>query len=236
MNTLLQTESVQIACPTTGRATLTKILICADGAIDGAKLQELLAPEIAVDVMSEDCDLSDIPGHAVTFSPDVLILDTGLPGFDVRFTIQQILERSQNTRIVALSASSLPKDIVKLVAAGAQAYLPRFPKIGELRDAVETVIGNRIYISQRLTDNGSSGRDNSSQTIPAGPETLTNRERDILKLLADGNTSRKIAEALGISEKTVESHRGNIKAKLGLSSVAELTKYAIRHKITTLDG
>jgi len=216
---------------------MTRILICANGAIDKAELAQACTPEFEAEILSEDCDVASIAGVAAGLAPDVLVLDTGLPGFNVRSTIQQILERSQNTRIVALSASSLPRDIVKLVAAGAQAYLPRFPKIGELRDALETVINNRIYISQRLTDNGSSGRDiSSSHSGPAGPEALTPRERDILKLLTDGNTSRKIAAALGISEKTVESHRGNIKAKLGLSSVAELTKYAIRHKITTLDG
>lgn len=215
----------------------TKILLCTGGTIDPDELKQTFAPDINAEIFSNGCDLTGVPSMASRIAPDVLVLDTGMPGFNVRSTIQQILEHSQNTRIVALSASSQPRDIVKLVAAGAQAYLPRFPKIGELRDAVETVIGNRIYISQRLTDNGSSGRDNTiNHSSPAGPDTLTPRERDILRLLADGNTSRKIADYLGISEKTVESHRGNIKAKLGLSSVAELTKYAIRHKITTLDA
>ena len=215
----------------------TRILICANGTVEGTKLQEICAPDIAVDIAVGDCDLTALPNTVCEVEPDVLILDTGLPGFNVKLTIQQILHQLPNTRIVALSASSRPRDIVKLIAAGAQAYLPRHPKIGELRDAVETVIGNRIYISQRLTDNGSPGRDDShSTTRPSGPQALTARERDILKLLADGHTSRKIAQSLGISEKTVESHRGNIKAKLGLGSVAELTKYAIRNKITSLDA
>jgi DNA-binding NarL/FixJ family response regulator len=190
---------------------------------------------MAVDFAGRGCDLASIPDVSFENDPDVLILDTGLPGFDVKSTIQRILARYPNIRIVALSASSLPKDIVKLIAAGAQAYLPRCPKIGELKDAVETVISNRIYISQRLTDNESPGRDDSlSASRPTEPETLTAREREILKLLADGHTSRKIGGMLGISEKTVESHRGNIKAKLGIGSVAELTKYAIKHKITSL--
>lgn len=238
MDTMLTTELAKAPCATPRGASLTTtILICADRTIDAAELQRTCTPDINAEVMIEDCNLAAVADVAANLSPDVLILDTGMSGFDVKSTIQHILKRSQKTRIVALAASSLPKDIVKLVAAGAQACLPRFPKIGELRDAVETVIGNRIYISQRLTDNGSFGRDDSSSNSGlAGPETLTARERDILKLLADGNTSRKIATALGISEKTVESHRGNIKAKLGLSSVAELTKYAIRHRITTLDG
>lgn len=237
MDALGTARLAEVAESTTGGGTVaTKILLCTNGTIDASELKQVFAP-LAVEVVSNGSDVAGIPGMASRVAPDVLVLDTGMPGFNVRSTIQQILEHSQKTRIVALSASSQPRDIVKLVAAGAQAYLPRFPKIGELRDAVETVIGNRIYISQRLTDNGSSGRDNGSvHSSPVEPETLTARERDILKLLADGNTSRKIAEMLGISEKTVESHRGNIKAKLGLSSVAELTKYAIRHKITTLDA
>ena len=207
----------------------------AGDSIGVAELKSVLNADYEVEVIPGQSDLQDLSRLVAEQEPDLMILDTGLKGFDVRSTIQRILEGTPKTRIIALSDASAPKDVIKLIAAGAQAYLPRDPKIGELRDAVETVIGNRIYISQLLTDNGGPGREKAgSLSRPPSPETLTAREREVLKLLADGRTSRQTAGALGISEKTVESHRGNIKAKLGLSSVAELTKYAVRHKITSL--
>ena len=213
------------------------ILTLAGDSLDSATLKDAFGPDHQVEMIHSQSDLHEAARLVADAEPDLLILDTSLKGFDAKSTIQRILEGKPNTKIVALSDPTAPKVIIKLIAAGAQACLPRHPKIGELRDAVDTVISNRIYISQRLTDNGSPGREKSpAASRHASPGALTARELDILKCLADGRTSRQTAEALGISEKTVETHRGNIKAKLGLNTVAELTKYAVRHKITSLDG
>jgi DNA-binding NarL/FixJ family response regulator len=218
-----------------GTGLVTRVLICANGTIDLGQLRDACAPGLTIEALNGGTDPKTVALVAAEHDADVVIIDTSLPDFDARSAFQQILQHKSVIRIIALSDSTLPKDIVKIIAAGAQACLSRYPRIGELKDAVETVINNRIYISQRLTDNESPGRDDShSASRPTEPEMLTAREREILKLLADGHTSRQIGDKLGISEKTVESHRGNIKAKLRLGSIAELTKYAIKHQITSL--
>ena len=168
--------------------------------------------------------------------PDIVLIDTNLPNLDARSTIRRILGQKPDVRIIALSARSDHKEVIALLAAGAQACLTNQPLADDLHDAIATVLDNRIYISPRLQN----ASETQAACPPASNETSTSsglspREQQVLKLLADGFTSKQIGEVLFISEKTVESHRGNIMTKLDIHTIAELTKYALRHKLTSLN-
>lgn len=145
----------------------TRILICADRAVDGKALQETCSPELDVAVVAPETGHQSAAQLVGEMEPDILIVDTGLPDFNAKAAFQEILQQKPNIRIIALARAANYHDTTELIAAGAQAYLPRRPSIGELQDAVETVINNRIYISRRLTDTGGPGRDKSnSASLP----------------------------------------------------------------------
>ncbi len=167
--------------------------------------------------------------------PDVVILDVAMPDLNGLEAARQLLEQQPQLRIVALSMHSDRRYVAGMLEAGAQGYLLKDCAAEELADAIRTVVGGRVYLSPSVSGQVVEAlrQRNLEQAGPAA--RLTPREREVLQLLAEGHATRRIAQRLHLSVKTVETHRRQLMEKLDLHSVADLTRYALREGITTLD-
>ncbi len=157
-------------------------------------------------------------------APDVILLDLNMPVLGGLPATEIILESAPDTRILILSMHDSPEYISTALAHGAMGYVLKDVPTEEIKTAIDTVMAGSKYLCT-----GASG----SLTPPTagGREVLTSREQTILLQLARGKSNREVGEELGISVRTVETHRKNIKRKLGISSTAGLTRYAMEHGV-----
>ena len=159
-----------------------------------------------------------------TLDPDVILMDLNMPDMGGLSATEIILERRPGTRIVLLSMHDSPEYISSALNHGAMGYLLKDVPTDEIKLAIDTVMRGERYLCT-----GAQG----SLTLKGGGarETLTGREQTILLQLAQGRSNKEVALALDISVRTVETHRKNIKRKLGISSTAGLTRYALEHGV-----
>jgi two-component system response regulator NreC len=181
-------------------------------------------PGWSVEAEAGDIDraLRAVLGH----KPDVLVLDLNLGGVSSLEHIPELLERSPGTRIVVLTMQTEPGYARDALRAGASAYVLKESAEDELVSAVSAAARGETYLTPRI------GAMIAAE--PAGSEAdgeLTRREQEILRLLALGHTNGEIADQLFLSRRTIETHRATIQRKLDLSTRAELTRYAIEHKL-----
>lgn len=166
-----------------------------------------------------------------TAKPDVVVMDINLPDVSGIDTTKQLLAEAPSTRVVALSAYSDRVHVVGAFRAGAMGYVVKDCAVDELVTAIRTVDEGGRYMSPSIANLVLSGL----ATRHEKTDTLTEREREVLRLLADGKAMKQAAIELRISTKTVETHRRSIMEKLQLYSVAELTKHAIREGYSSLN-
>ncbi len=156
--------------------------------------------------------------------PDVILLDLNMPGLSGLNATEMILEERPDTRILILSMHDSPEYISTALSHGAKGYILKDVPTDEIRTAIDTVMRGEEYLC--------TGAKGSLQPkISDGRETLTSREQTILLELAQGHSNKEVANSLNISVRTVETHRNNIKRKLGISSTAGLTRYALEHGV-----
>lgn len=157
-------------------------------------------------------------------APDVILLDLNMPGLSGLNATEMILEKRPDTRIVILSMHDSPEYISTALNHGARGYILKDVPTEEIRTAIDTVMAGEVYLC--------TGAKGSLQPkISDGRVALTGREQTILLELAQGKSNKEVAIALNISVRTVETHRKNIKGKLGISSTAGLTRYALEHGV-----
>jgi len=170
-----------------------------------------------------------------TLQPNVVLMDIGLPGMSGMQATKLILERHPEVSVVALSGQTERRYVVDMLAAGARGYVTKGAAFEELSGAIRAVAAGRAFVSQSVTDlilrDYTGKRPHSDEDA-----TLSKREEDVLKGVADGKTSREIGDTLGLSVTTVDSHRRHISQKLGITSVAGLTKFAIRQGLTSVNS
>ncbi|MBN2021038.1 MAG: response regulator transcription factor [Sedimentisphaerales bacterium] len=169
--------------------------------------------------------------------PNIVIMDVTMPNLNGIDAARRILEKSRSVKIIALSMHSNRRFVAEMLEAGALAYILKECLFDELVEAIRTVLNGRIYLSPKITgivvDDyiKRMSPEYQQETVP-----LTEREREVLQLLAEGKSTKQIALRLHVSDKTIESNRRNIMEKLQIHSIAELTKYAVREGITPLDS
>jgi DNA-binding NarL/FixJ family response regulator len=200
--------------------------------LDG--LRSLLGGESRIEVIAEALDGYTALELVSELSPDVVIIEVALPMLNGIEATRQIFSQNPGVKILALSMYSDIKYAAEMFKAGAVGYLPKDCSYKELIFAIKSILSNKIYLSPNLV--GAVVKDIivSKKDPNSVFSVLTPKERQVLQLMAEGKTRNQIAEALFISERTVETHHRNITKKLGINSIAELTKYAIREGLTNL--
>ncbi len=168
------------------------------------------------------------------YAPRVVIMDVSMPGLNGIEATRTIRKENSKIRVIALSMYTDRQFVSGMLRAGASGYLQKDVESSELINAIKTVIAGQKYICQEVS-NLIIDEFLQDDNLKEKPE-LSGREREILQLIAEGNSSREIAEKLFLSRKTVDAHRKNIMDKLELYTLPELTKYAIRSGLTTLDN
>jgi DNA-binding NarL/FixJ family response regulator len=216
-----------------------RILIADDHAVVRQGLCSLLGQEPGMTVVGEVADGRSAVRLSTELAPDVVIMDITMPDMNGIEATHQIKTSSPGIKVVALSIHSDRRMVARMLAAGASAYLTKDSPFEELTRALRTVIGNQTYLSPPIADTVTKEyvrrllkEDESSSPAP----DLSEREREVLQLLAEGNSTKQVASELHVSDKTVETHRRQIMRKLNLHSLAELTKFAIREGLTSLEA
>jgi len=169
--------------------------------------------------------------------PDVIIMDIAMPDINGIEATRQLKSEMTDIKIVALSMHSDRRFVTEILKAGASAYVLKQSAFEDLEKAIKTVMVNRTFLSADILETVVG--DYVSQLTKSEYEAyrqLSNRERQVLQLIAEGNSTKEIAYKLHVSVKTIESHRQNIMTKLSIHNLAGLTKFAVREGLTSLDG
>jgi DNA-binding NarL/FixJ family response regulator len=170
-------------------------------------------------------------------SPDVVIMDVAMPDLNGIEATRQLTAQREDIKIIALSMHSDRRFVIEMLRAGAMGFVLKHSAFDELVNAIKSVYSGRTFLSSSIVDVVVSDyvKKMAGTDSPAYNQ-LTSRERQVLKLLAEGKTTKEIGFLLSVSSKTVETHRLKIRDKLKIDSLAELTKFAIREGITTLEN
>ncbi len=212
-----------------------RIVIADDHRIVREGLRHLLEKRTDFKVVAEAADGESAVRLARELSPDVVIVDISMPGLNGIEATRRILADRPGVKVLALSMHSDRRFVIETLKAGASGYLLKDSAFDELARAIEVVMARGAFLSPAITD--MVVRDYVAQAGADGGaafSVLTAREREVLQLVAEGESTKAIAGRLAVSVKTVESYRQQIMEKLDLHSVAELTKYAIREGLTSL--
>ena len=199
-------------------------------------LRAVLERESDLHVSGEAADGRAALELCASLHPDVVVMDIGMPGLNGIEATRQVTAQHPRTRVVALSMNADRRYVHAMFEAGAWAYLVKSSASEELIRAIRAVAHDEKYVSPTVASavlDAFVGGPKAAQRDPRSE--LSPREREVLQLLAEGMTSKEIAGKLDLAVSTIETHRKQIMAKLELRSVAELTKFAIRTGITTLE-
>jgi len=213
-----------------------RIILADDHKIMREGLRALLAKQKEIDVIAEADSGRGVIELCSQLHPDVVVIDISMPDLNGIDAARQITRQAPDIKVIALSMHSDKKYVKEMLAAGASGYLLKDAAFEELGMAIATVLKNKTYLSPQITD--TVVKDYVNENVPQNSiasTALSAREREVLQLIAEGKSTREIAAKLYVSVKTIETHRKQIMAKLGLNSIAEITKYAIREGLTSVE-
>lgn len=202
----------------------TRVLIVDDHPLVAEGIRAILETYDDIEIAGTLSNGRDAIDRVTDLDPDVMLLDLNMPQVNGLTATEMILERRPDTRILILSMHDTPEYVSTALSHGAMGYILKDVPTEEVKLAIDTVMRGERYLctgaSACLTPQAQGGR-----------EPLTSREQTILLELAQGRSNKEVAIALDISVRTVETHRKNIKRKLGISSTAGLTRYAMEHGV-----
>jgi len=198
-------------------------------------LEAMLASESSFEVVGVAADGMSAIRVVAELQPDIVLMDLTMPRTSGIDAIVQIKRQSPHIKIVALTFHKEDKYIHATLEAGADAYVLQDDSRTELFNALANVIQGKQYLSPSIVDKVVSGylTGGAASTTDPSWEILTRREREVIKLIAEGKRTRDIATYLSLSPKTIEKHRTNLMRKLDLHNVSEVTVYAIKNGFTT---
>jgi DNA-binding NarL/FixJ family response regulator len=213
----------------------TTILLADDHVLIRHGLRAALATLPDVEVVGEAGDGARAEAMADELKPKLVMMDIHMPGLNGTEATRRILRRNPRIKVLALSMYAQKRYVLDMLSAGAMGFALKSSPFEELTEAIRTVASGRRWLSPEIRHLEADFLGEASK--PAGPALtlLTPREREVVQLVAEGGTSKAIAERLHLSETTVETHRRQIMRKLGLGSVAELTQFAVREGLLILE-
>ncbi|MGP6086249.1 response regulator transcription factor [Antarctobacter jejuensis] len=201
----------------------TRVVVVDDHPMVAEGIEAILESYEDITVLATLSDGQTMINRLDELSPDVILMDLNMPGLGGLSATEMILERRPETRVLILSMHDTPEYISTALSHGARGYVLKDVPTEEIKTAIDTVMQGGRYLCT-----GAEGA-----LAPGGQEReqLTNREQMVLLQLAQGKSNKEVAEALDISVRTVETHRKNIRRKLGVSSTAGLMRYALEHGV-----
>jgi len=205
-----------------------RLLLADDHTLVRAGIRSLLEAAGGIDVVAETGDGREALDLLVKHRPDVALLDIGMPHMSGLEVARRAAEESPRTRVIVLSMHEDATYVRQALRVGVAGYLLKGAAVAELPLAIGAVMRGETYLTPRISQTVVEGflREGSGE---AGPlEALTNRQREILQLIAEGKSTKEIAQVLDLSVKTVETHRMRIMERLGIHDVAGLVRFAIR--------
>jgi two-component system response regulator NreC len=214
-------------------AATIRIIVCDDHALVRSGLKRLLDAERSFSVVGEAADAEQAVAQVTSERPDVLLLDVVLPGRSGIEAIPDLVAASPETRILLLSMQDDPSYVRRAFSAGALGYLLKEAADAELVQAIRDVAVGHRYVHPALGARLAAADADAHERAEADP--LSEREHQVLRLLALGHTNQEIAKLLYISVRTAETHRARIMQRLQLSSRAELVRYALASGALELD-
>ncbi|BCS35092.1 DNA-binding response regulator [Luteitalea sp. TBR-22] len=212
-----------------------RLLIADDHTLLRAGIRSLLErtfPDIDV---QEASDGTEMLAMAAATPPDIALVDITMPGLNGIDAAQRLRDSCPDCKVVMLSMHQDDMQVVRAMRAGAHGYLLKDAAVAELGLALDAVRRGQVYLSRDLS---AAVRDMVVTGQPAEPDPLARlspRQREVLQLIAEGQGTKEIAYRLGLSAKTVETHRKDLMARLDIHDVAGLTRFAVRHGLTTVD-
>ncbi len=210
-----------------------RLFLADDHAIVLEGLVNVLVKQPDFEVVGTAADGRSAVARVRELKPDVAILDISMPDLDGIEAARQILERDPSIAVVILSMHAGAQHIFRALDAGARGYVLKESAAREIIEAVRTVCTGRRYLGARIAEVMADGLGSRSGASPL--ESLSRREREIIKLVADGHSSAEIGVRLSLSPKTVDSYRSRVMQKLHLSDLPSLVKFAIQHGLTSID-
>ncbi len=207
---------------------LISALVAEDHDVTRQGLRSLLTNQLEARVVATTGDGLEVVPLVEEHAPDLLVLDLGLPGLNGLDVLRTIRDRSLSTRVVVLSMHGEDTYVGEALQLGAAGYVLKGSPLTELTDAIRAVVKGESYLSSDLSDGLLDEVSFPESEALDRYQTLTEREREVLHLTAEGHTSREIGEKLYISHRTVEKHRENVQSKLELRNTVEMATYAHR--------
>ena len=211
-----------------------RVILADDHAIVRDGLCRSMQQEEGMEVIAQAANGHEAVKLAQTQRPDIVIMDVSMPNLNGIEATRAIVAQCPEVKVLVLSMHARKSFIAEMFRAGAKGYLLKDCEFDELAHAIRIVAEGKSYISPAITDVVIDGYTHQSHGMDFTVfSVLTPREREVLQLLAEGNSTKQIGQRLFISPKTVEVHRLKIMDKLNLNNVAQLTKYAIQEGLTS---
>lgn len=214
-----------------------RVVLADDHAVLRQGLGKALQQEEDMQVVGQAEDGHTTVDLARTLAPDVVVMDISMPDLNGIEATREIRREAPRVKVIALSMHSAKRYVTEMFKAGAAGYLLKDCDYEELATAIRTVAEGKTYVSPSISgmvvEDIVCGQDKPQENAFS---VLSQREREVLQLLAEGRTTKQIALRLHISPKTVEAHRLRVMNKLDIDSVAQLTKYAIREGLTSSEA
>ena len=211
------------------RARPIRVVLAEDYVLMRRGIRALLETRSDIVVVGEAADGAAAVASAAALRPEVVVMDITMPGLNGLEATRRIHAGLPGVKVLALTMRSEQDPIVDVLQAGASAYLPKGCGFDDLVAAIHAVAAGRPHLGEAIRGTPAEDYARAAARLP-----LTTRQREVLRLLAEGKSNKQVAQLLERSVKTVEAHRARLTARLGLSGIAELTRYALREGLITL--
>ncbi|RLD86581.1 MAG: DNA-binding response regulator [Bacteroidetes bacterium] len=212
-----------------------KVLIADDHQLFREGLINLLSSSKEIDIIAHADNGKDAYEKAIIYNPDVILMDISMPVMNGEESTRLVKKQNPSIKVIALTMHSDKHYIKTMLEAGVDGYLFKNCTYNQLIEAIKTVVAGEKYLSGDITETLIDDYLNTENSSENKESELTEREMDVLKLYAEGKTTREISEALFVSIKTVGTHRQHIMEKLDIKTTVEMIRYALKKGIISLD-
>jgi DNA-binding NarL/FixJ family response regulator len=210
-----------------------RIVIADDHTILREALKALLSSNPGFEVVGEAEDGREAIQAVKKSTPDLILIDLSMPRMNGMDAIREIKKQHPETKVLVLTVHKTEEHLLASLQSGADGYISKDANRSELEIAIKSVLGGKSYLSPEISEKVIEGYLEGRKTLKSRWDTVSQREREVLKLVAEGYTNKEIADFLFVSVKTVEKHRANLMKKLDLHNVSALTAFAMKKGLIT---